>query len=744
MARSASHRPLRTLGALACLIALLYGLIAAGVVWSTAQWTPKLALDLEGGTQIVLRPVSVAGQAEATPDQIDEALRIIQRRVNGSGISEAEVTRQGDRNIVVSLPGAKDPETIALVRKSAQLQFRAVLVAQGTAPEPAPSPTGSPTGSPSPSPTGTGATPRPSGSATTSPKATAKPGGSATPTPSGSTSTNGKAISDALLARPRAAATPSPTPTGTPAASVTPRAATPAPTGATPAPTGAPSPQPKPTDASDLNWIDEALGKQFTEIDCTDQQVRNDLLGVVSDPKKPLVTCQDDGTAKYILGPAEVVGTDVSSASARLETNSQGFAGTNWQVDIVFTGEGGKKFGDVTRRLAALTGVQNQFGIVLDNVVISAPTTNEAIPGGQAQITGTFTQAEAQNLGNQLRYGALPVTFVPQTEESIAATLGSDNLRGGLLAGLIGMLLVVVYSLLQYRALGLVTVASLVLAGVITYGLVVLLGWRQGYRLSFAGVAGLIVAIGITADSFIVFFERVKDEVRDGRGLAAAVEAAWVRARRTILASGAVNLLAATVLYLLAVGGVRGFAFTLGLTTLVDVLVVFLFTKPMVSLLARTRFFGGGHRLSGFDPEHLGRKVAYVGRGRFRTGETAGVTGGSSGSTGRRGATAVDVLEPGSTPAGQTPLRGRTPPTRSSASATSGAPAGLGPVRGATRGTPAGGGLTIAERRAAAERAGRVVEDAGSEVDREPDHPSGGSDGNGRAQERSGATGRDV
>jgi len=743
VARSASHRPLRTLGALACLVALLYGLIAAGVVWSTAQWTPKLALDLEGGTQIVLRPVSVAGQAEATPDQIDEALRIIERRVNGSGISEAEVTRQGDRNIVVSLPGAKDPETIALVRKSAQLQFRAVLVAQGTAPEPTPSPTGSPTGSPSPSPTGTGATPRPSGSATSSPKATAKPGGSPTATPSASVSTNGKAISDALLARPRVAATPSPTPTGTPAASATPSAATPSPGGPTPAPSGAPSPQPKPTDASDLNWIDEALGKQFTEIDCTDQKVRNALLGGVSDPKKPLVTCQDDGTAKYILGPAEVVGTDVSSASARLETNSQGFAGTNWQVDIVFTGDGGKKFGDVTRRLAALTGVQNQFGIVLDNVVISAPTTNEAIPGGQAQITGTFTQAEAQNLGNQLRYGALPVTFVPQTEDSIAATLGSDNLRGGLLAGLIGMLLVVVYSLLQYRALGLVTVASLVIAAVITYGLVVLFGWRQGYRLSFAGVAGLIVAIGITADSFIVFFERVKDEVRDGRGLGPAVEAAWLRARRTILASGAVNLLAATVLYLLAVGGVRGFAFTLGLTTVVDVLVVFLFTKPMVSLLARTRFFGGGHRLSGFDPEHLGRKVAYVGRGRFKTADVAVDTAGSSGSTGRRGATAVDVLEPGSTPAGQTPLRGRTA-TRSPAAATSDAPAGLGPVRGAPRARPSGDGLTIAERRAAAERAGRGAEGTGSEADQTPDEPSGGADENGRAQERSGATGRDV
>ncbi len=244
--------------------------------------------------------------------------------------------------------------------------------------------------------------------------------------------------------------------------------------------------------------------------------------------------------------------------------------------------------------------------------------TQALILDGRAQITGNFTQQTAQALANQLKFGALPISFEVATENQISATLGGEQLRNGLLAGLIGLLLVVAYSLLQYRALGLVTVASLLIAGVITYGVVVLLGWRQGYRLSLPGIAGLIVAIGITADSFIVYFERVRDEVRDGRGLAMAVELAWQRARRTILISDAVSLLAAVVLFLLAVGGVRGFAFTLGLTTLIDVMIVFMFTKPMVTLLSRTRFFGSGHKLSGFDAAHLGRAIAYTGRGAVR------------------------------------------------------------------------------------------------------------------------------
>jgi preprotein translocase subunit SecD len=221
-------------------------------------------------------------------------------------------------------------------------------------------------------------------------------------------------------------------------------------------------------------------------------------------------------------------------------------------------------------------------------------------------------------LANQLRFGALPLSFTVESTEQISALLGSEQLRKGLLAGLIGLALVVGYSLLQYRALGLVTVASLIVAGGLTYLAITLLSWIYGYRLSLPGVTGLIVAIGITADSFIVYFERIRDEVREGRSLVAAVETGWSRARRTIIASDAINLLASVVLYLLAVGGVRGFAFTLGLTTILDLVVVMLFTHPVVSMLARTRFFGGGHRLSGFDAKHLGRAPAYAGRGRVR------------------------------------------------------------------------------------------------------------------------------
>jgi preprotein translocase subunit SecD len=599
VARTAGSRPLRTLGVLLGLVLILYGVIAAGTVWDKAKWTPKLALDLAGGAEIVLAPVPTAG-ATGKIDQntIDQAVAIIRQRVNGNGVSEAEITTQG-QNIVVTLPGKPDPQTEKLVEQSAQLRFRAVIEEAAASSGATASPTPTATGT-SPA-TGTAPTP----SATTAPAATLKPSG--TVAPSASASSNGAVVPKALLQA-------TPTPSGTaPAATGT------ASTGATTA-----TPTPAPTDASDPNWATQPVATGSTQtyetqlqaLDCSTKNTG----GSNDDPKKPLVACSKAGDVKYLLGPAEVVGTDVSAASSSPEVNSQGnVTGTGWQVNLSFTGDGSKKFGDVTTRLAALTGTRNQFAIVLDGLVVSAPGTRQAITGGQAQITGSFTEADATTLANQLKFGALPISFQTLTKQDISATLGSQQLQRGLLAGLIGLLLVVLYSLAQYRALGFLTVASLTIAGGFTYGFVVLLGWRQGYRLSLAGVAGLIVSIGITADSFIVFFERVRDEVRDGRNLIPAVEAAWVRARRTILASDAVSFLAAVVLYVLALGSVRGFAFTLGLTTLIDVLVVFLFTKPMVSLLARTRFFGGGHRLSGFDAAHLGRAIAYAGRGRVRT-----------------------------------------------------------------------------------------------------------------------------
>jgi preprotein translocase subunit SecD len=573
---------------LGALIAVLYGLVAVGVTWSTAQWTPKLALDLDGGTEFVLNAVPQPGQSgQITPATINEALKIIRQRVDGSGVSEAEITTQGSNSIVVSLPGKNiDEATRNAIRRSAALEFRAVLaVEQPAAPTASGTPTSSPTGSPS-----------------------ARSGAAASGKASASVSATSSATSSASGAGLRAAATPTPAPSASAAG----------------------SPTPSPTDGSDQAWLTKELGVVWAKTVCSTKEGRAAAQDAVNDPAKAFVTCEEDGT-KYALGPVEIKGRDITDASAGLEVTSQGQTTNNWQVNLAFNGTGADQFGKVTTRLVGLDPPRNQFAIVLDNQVISAPRTLSAITDGRAQITGNFTQQSSQALANQLKFGALPISFEVATENQISATLGDEQLRNGLLAGLIGLILVILYSLLQYRALGLVTVSSLLAAGVITYGVVVLLGWRQGYRLSLPGIAGLIVAIGITADSFIVYFERIRDEVRDGRNLAMAVELAWLRARRTILISDAVSLLAAVVLFVLAVGGVRGFAFTLGLTTVIDVMLVFLFTKPVVTLLSRTRFFGGGHRLSGFDAVHLGRAVTYTGRGAVRhPGRAAAATPGTT------------------------------------------------------------------------------------------------------------------
>ncbi|NAZ77051.1 protein translocase subunit SecD, partial [Kineococcus sp. T13] len=382
--------------------------------------------------------------------------------------------------------------------------------------------------------------------------------------------------------------------------------ATPTPTPGPGQPTGTPTASP--TDASDQAWLSiQDLYPLFTNLDCSDPAQRTG--GVVDDPAKPLVTCSQDGLAKYVLGPAEIEGTDLNSAIATQASNDQGFATGGWVVRLNFDAAGADAFQALTTRISTLTAPQNQFAAVLDGLVVTAPSVDQTFTN-DVDITGNFTRESAEALAQQLQFGALPISFTVQTEDQVSATLGTEQLQRGLLAGVVGLVLVVAYSLLQYRALGLVTVGSLVLAAALNYGVLLLLSWLQGFRLSLAGVAGLIVAIGVTADSFILFFERVRDEIRDGRALSTAVEAGWHRARRTILISDAVSLLSAVVLYVLAVGNVRGFAFTLGITTLVDVAIVMLFTHPLVALLARTKFFGSGHKWSGFDPEHLGSVVA--------------------------------------------------------------------------------------------------------------------------------------
>ncbi len=540
---------------LGVIILALFSAIAAGTKWSTASWTPNLALDLEGGTQIILTPVAENGE-KITSETITQAIDVIRQRVDSSGVAEAEITSQSGNNIVVALPGHPSKETLELVRKSAQMAFRPVLAI----------------GNPTPTDTST-----------------------ATPTPTASAAGTDPAA-------------PAPTPT---------------PSAAAEAPSDEPS-KATPDSPSDIAYyVTPKVQADFDALDCSDPA--NLTGGVNGDPDKAFVTCSQDGSAKYILGPLEIEGKRIASASSGLNQLPSGGQGNEWVVNIVFDNEGTTQFTDVTTRLQGLaaTPPQNQFAMVLDGLVISAPSlaSGVIIPDGKAEISGTFTRESAASLANQLNFGSLPLTFTPQSEEQISATLGSEQLEKGLLAGLIGLVLVVLYSMLQYRALGLVTVASLVIAAAVTFGVITLLSWTQGYRLSLPGVAGLIVAIGITADSFIVYFERIRDELREGRTLVAAVDRGWERARRTILASDAVNFLAAIVLYLLAVGGVRGFAFTLGLTTLIDVLVVFTFTHPVMQLLARTKFFGQGHRLSGLDPRRLGVEGSrYVGRGRVVTG----------------------------------------------------------------------------------------------------------------------------
>jgi preprotein translocase subunit SecD len=357
---------------------------------------------------------------------------------------------------------------------------------------------------------------------------------------------------------------------------------------------------------ADKNWQQDAYGNDSAKWDDTGAQI---------------VSCDSSGV-KYVLDTSPVTGQELTSASAALDSST-----SQWIVQFNLNGKGTKAFGNLTTQMLSSyssggspTSVLDQFAIVLDGQVVSAPVIDQAITGGQGQISGPstspFTQNQATKLANVLKYGALPLTFHVQDVSSVSPELGSAQLHAGLVAAFIGLLLVVLYSFLYYRGLGLVSVSSLVIAALLSYLSVVLLSRFEGFTLTLDGIAGLIVAIGITADSFVVYFERLRDEVREGRSLRAAVERGWTRARRTILVSDTVSFLAAALLYIIAIGDVKGFAFTLGLTTLVDVVVVFLFTKPVVTLLARTKFYGQGHKLSGLDPGRLGARSPWRGARR--------------------------------------------------------------------------------------------------------------------------------
>ncbi|WP_328992943.1 protein translocase subunit SecD [Kribbella sp. NBC_01245] len=557
-------RPGRQLIALAVVLVILFGIMAL-----TKSWKPKLGLDLRGGTTITLTAKSSVTGGEVTADKLSEAKNIIEQRVNSRGVAESEITTSGGTHITVAVPGQNNDALVAQVGQTAELRFRIVYDAQAGG---APTPTTTPTPTPTPGKTPTA---KPSGNPSVKPS---------TPTSVKPTSTpNGRAWTG-ILADPTPTTTPTVAPTPTPTASGSPTAS------------GTPKPPVLPTTSGDpLKWQpDPATQAAFAAYTC-DSPKPEDV------SNKPLLSCDRTGGTKYLLGPAILQGTDLKDAFAGIPQN-----GIQWQVNLEFTGEGGTKFLNATTAISQRGEGNNLFAIVLDGQAISTPSVSGPIPGGTAEITGTFTEAEARDLASVLKYGALPLSFEVSEVSNVSPQLGGDQLDAGILAGLIGLGVVVLFSFLYYRGLGLVVVLSLAVAAAFTYALVVLLGKSMGFTLTLAGIAGLIVAIGITADSFVIYFERLRDEVREGRSLRSSVETGWARAKHTIIAADSITLLAAAVLFLLAVGGVKGFAFTLGLTTLIDLLVVFIFTKPLVTLLGRTDFYGHGHKLSGLDPESLG------------------------------------------------------------------------------------------------------------------------------------------
>ncbi|MYS48201.1 protein translocase subunit SecD [Streptomyces sp. SID5998] len=569
---SAQSKPWRSLALiLIAIVALTGGMFASG------NTTPRLGIDLAGGTSITLRAVPERGQESAiNKTNMNTAVNIMERRVNGLGVSEAEVQTQGDDNIIVNIPkGTNSKQAREQVGTTAKLYFRPVLATEPSA--------GAATTSPSPS-----ASPSPSGKASASPsgKATAQSGdkaSSGSESPSATATQQGRAVTDALKADATSSSSPSPSGSGSPKATA--------------------SPSPSASGGADASAT--AAATQYATLDCSDPKQRAEA-GKDAKKDDTTVACgQDNGVwSKFLLGPVAVDGTEVKEAQATF--NTQGASG--WQVDMTFTSGGSKKFADVTTKLAQQQSPQNEFAIVLDDEVVSHPFVQTAITGGNAYISGSFKQEEAQSLANMLSYGALPLTFKEDSVTTVTAALGGDQLHAGLIAGAIGLALVVVYLLIFYRGLSLIAIPSLLVSAILAYVIMSLLGPAIGFALNLPAVCGAIVAIGITADSFIVFFERIRDEIREGRSLRPAVERAWPRARRTILVSDFVSFLAAAVLFIVTVGKVQGFAFTLGLTTLLDVVVVFLFTKPLMTILARRKFYANGHKWSGLDPKALGAK----------------------------------------------------------------------------------------------------------------------------------------
>lgn len=603
-------RPGRQLAVLGFIFVVLYLLVffsgASGSLKDRLE--PRLGLDLIGGTRVTLEATNSVDGKPPTAENLEEARQIIESRVNAFGVAEAEVVTEGNRNIVISLPG--ENRDLTDVGSAAELRFRKVLKAadgSGTAAVPPPAATPAPSGSAVPTPSGS-AVPTPSGSG--APKATSSPSGgqggmapaspSVTPTPSASAS----ASASPSAAAPTASASTEPVP----ASIEEQRKAVEQKVGA--ASWQAANGLQAPADlASDPSLADKlkpfgTLTPQEVAVLPAQMQFNVPTIGCaqldkrppasISDPKQQVVSCED-GASKYLLDQAKVLGTDVDDADAVLDQTNA------WVVSLDFTGNGQGKWTALTREAfnnegqacdATALGQDGKcrVAVVLDNEIVSSPEI-QGVLTGNSQITGNFNQKDASTLAGQLRYGALPVTFEQQEAQNVTATLGASHLRAGLLAAGIGMLLVIIYAFFYYRLLGSVIFLSLILSALLVFGALVVLGRQIGFTLTLAGIAGMIVSLGVAADSFVIYFERLKDEIREGRSPRSAVPRAWIRARRTIISANAITLLSAVVLYVVSVGTVKGFAFALGLATVLDLVVVFLFRHPIMTMFARTRAF---------------------------------------------------------------------------------------------------------------------------------------------------------
>jgi preprotein translocase subunit SecD len=571
-----NSRPGRYLTALLVLIVVMLAGVLGGRIFKPADWHKSFVvgrgLDLSSGTSITLRAVTPhkPGQKPSPPSaaSMTKAVQIITSRVEATGLTGASVVRQGNDQIVVSVPGAGAQKVATLVGETALLRLRQVLYY-------APNYT---TGTPTP-----------------------------TPTPSSSAKASGKSASPSPSASPSSSASASPKTSGAPTLSTT------------------------ADGIGNAAALTPATIRLFDKVNCANKNWKTQIYGAVpsawDNPSVQTVSCLKVTSAgavsyqKYALAPAVVQGKDLSGVQAQDQS-------TGWVVVFNVKNPAASQLGALTTTMVSQdynSSDQNKqaldlLAVVLDGELQGSPPQVTSPISTSGQINGGtgngFTQAQATQLADVLKYGSLPLSFQNEFTSSVSPTLGSDQLSAGLFAAMVGLLLVVIYSFIYYRGLGIVSVLSLTIAALLTYLSVILLSKYEGFTLSLAGIAGLIVAIGITADSFIVYFERLRDEVREGRSLRAAVERGWTRARRTILVSDTVSFLAALLLYILSIGDVRGFAFTLGMTTLIDIVVVFLFTKPMITLLARTKFYGQGHPLSGLDPARLGARAPWRGTRR--------------------------------------------------------------------------------------------------------------------------------